>query len=143
MTEAGENRARLPDPKNRAPTLLIVEDEVLIRMALSDYLQECGFKVLEAGNAAEAVEIIESRRSIIDLVLSDVSMPGEMDGFALARWIRANRPEIPVLLTSGDSKKASAAKVLCEEEPFLAKPYDLQLVVAHIRTLIDARTKKS
>jgi CheY-like chemotaxis protein len=112
-------------------------------MTLSDFLQECGFKVLEAGCAAEAVEILESRKAVIDFVFSDISMPGAMDGFALAKWVRANRPEIPILLTSGDSKKANAAQILCEEEPFLAKPYDLQLVVAHIRTLIEARAKKA
>lgn len=142
MAEGSENRARFPDPEDRTPSVLIVEDEILIRMALSDYLQECGFKVLEAGHAAEAIEILESGKAIIDFIFSDISMPGDIDGFGLAKWVRANRPEIPILLTSGDSKKASAAHTLCEAEPFLAKPYDLHLVVAHIRTLIDARAKK-
>ena len=121
-----------PDPDERTPAILIVEDEVLIRFVLADYLRECGFKVLEAGDAAEAIQIIEAEVDI-DLVFSDVQMPGEMDGFGLAQWVRRNRPKLPITLTSGDSKKSAAAKELCENEPFFAKPYDVAKVVAHIR----------
>jgi CheY-like chemotaxis protein len=132
-----------PDPAERTPTLLVVEDEVLIRIALSDYLQECGFKVLEAGNADEALEIIQHGTVTIDLVFSDVVMPGSMDGFGLAKWIRANRAGLPIILTSGDAAKADIANELCEREPFMAKPYDLEQLVKRIRTLIDLTTKKS
>ena len=131
-----------PDPEERTPTVL-VEDEVLIRIALSDYLQECGFKVLEAGNADEAVEIIQHSSVTIDLVFSDVVMPGSMDGFGLAKWIRTHRAGLPVILTSGDAGKADTAKALCEREPFLAKPYDLENLVKHIRTLITAAKPKT
>jgi DNA-binding response OmpR family regulator len=131
-----------PNPKERTPTLLIVEAEALIRMALSDYLQECGYKVLEASTADEAVLIIEQGGVIIDLVFSEVKMPGSMNGFVLAQWLRANRPGLPIILTSGDEKKTSAAKELCEGEPFMAKPYDLKMVVAKIRATINSsRTK--
>jgi DNA-binding response OmpR family regulator len=127
-----------PDPKERTPTLLIVEDEALIRVALSDYLQDCGYKVLDASTADEAVLIIEQGEAIIDLVFSDVKMPGS----GLAQWLRANRPGLPIILTSGDEKKTSAAKELCETEPFMAKPYDLKMVVAKIRATINSsRTK--
>jgi len=84
---------------------------------MSDYLQECGFKVLEASSADEAILIIEKSDVFIDLVFSDVSMPGTIDGFALAHWVRTNRPGLPIILTSGDAKKASSAKQLCESEP--------------------------
>ena len=126
-----------PDPNDRTPTLLIVEDEILIRMALSDYLQDCGYKVLEASAAEEAMLIIEQGDVIIDVVFSDLKLPGPMDGFGLAQWLRANRPGIPIILTSGDAKKTSAAKELCENDPFLAKPYDLKMVVARIRATIN------
>jgi CheY-like chemotaxis protein len=134
--------SRFPDPKERTPAILLVEDEVLVRLALSDYLQECGFKVYEAGTAAEAVEILKSNEVTIDLVFSDVRMPGEMDGFGLATWIRTHRPGLPVILTSADGRKSEAARELCENEPFFAKPYDVKLVVARIRSLIDANKKK-
>lgn len=106
-----------PDPKERTPTLLIVDDEALIRAALSDYLQDCGYKVLEASTADDAILIIEKSNVIIDLVFSDVRMPGSMDGFGLARWIRANPPGLPLILTSSDQKKTASAKELRENDP--------------------------
>ena len=126
-----------PDPNERTPTILIVDDEAPIRAMLSDYLQECGFKVLEGSTADEAILIIEKSNVVIDLVFSDVSMPGTIDGFGLAHWVRANRPGLPIILTSGDAKKASSAKQLCESEPFMAKPYELSVVVARIRASIE------
>jgi CheY-like chemotaxis protein len=136
MGEANAVRARFPDPAERLPTILVVEDEVLIRLVIADYLRECGFKVYEAGSAAEALEILEAGNTTIDLVFSDVRMPGEMDGFALAQWVRRNRPGLPVILTSGDRKKSEVARDLCEDEPFFAKPYELEPVVQRIRALI-------
>ena len=53
-------KVTFPDPEERMPTILVVDDEALIRMSISDFLQECGFKVLEASNAAEALEMIQS-----------------------------------------------------------------------------------
>jgi DNA-binding NtrC family response regulator len=122
-----------PDPHERTPTLLIVDDEPLIRMVLSDFLQECGFKVLEASSADEAMQMIESTSVSIDLVVSDVRMPGERDGYGLARWVRGHAKKVPVILCSGDATKTTAAQELCAKEPFFAKPYDLQMVVAQIR----------
>ena len=84
-------------------TILIVEDEVLIRMDVADYLRTCGYRVVEAGDAAEAIAVIESGHRI-DLMFSDVQMPGAMDGFALARWVRTHHPQIRVILTSGATR---------------------------------------
>jgi hypothetical protein len=58
--------------------ILIVEDEILIRSTLSDYLQDCGLKVLEASNAAEAIEILQAGQTTIELVFTDVMLAGEM-----------------------------------------------------------------
>jgi DNA-binding response OmpR family regulator len=122
--------------KPRTSTLLVVEDEFLIRAMLSDYLQECGYKVLEASTGDEALAIIENVDVVIDLVLTDIRMPGSIDGFALARWIRGNRPDMNVMLASGDAKKADAAKELCEKAHLFEKPYDLDAVVARIRATL-------
>ena len=138
MAKRNVQHIAFPDPRERSPTILIVEDEALIRIVLSDYLQECGFKVLEAAHADEAVKILEHAYVTIDLVFSDVAMPGMMDGFALARWVRANRRGLPIILTSGDANKAASARELCEGEPFFNKPYDLAGVVSQIRTLLGA-----
>jgi CheY-like chemotaxis protein len=137
----GLDDVTFPDPTNRVPTILVVDDEVLIRMVLSDYLQDCGFKVLEAGTVAEAIAIIEASQSTIDLVFSDVNMPGGKDGIELAQWIKANRPQLPVLLTSGDEKKAELAGAVCAKEEFLPKPYDHKMAVERVRTLITARRR--
>ena len=142
MAEVRRAESLFPDPKERCPAILVVEDEVLIRLVISDYLRECGFKVYEAGTAPEAIAILESDKTSIDLVFSDVRLPGEMNGFALAQWARKYRPGLQVVLTSGDSKRSEAAKELCENEPFFAKPYDIQLVVAQIRTMIEAKARK-
>lgn len=141
MTDKMAKRVQLPVSKERTPTILIVDDEALIRMTVSDFLQECGFKVLEASNAAEAIEVIKSSRITIDLVFSDVRMPGEMDGFGLSTWIKKNQPELPVILTSGDAKTSDTALAICSEVHFLPKPFDLQLALAHIRQEIDRRKK--
>lgn len=119
-------------------TILLVEDEALIRVTLSDYLQECGYKTVEAATADEAKLIIETSEITIDLVFTDVMMPGSMDGFGLARWIRENHPALPVIITSGDARKVAAAKDLCTSEPFIEKPYDLKRVVERIRAAIDS-----
>ena len=119
-------------------TILVVDDEFLIRAFLSDYLQECGFKVLEAVSADEALQIIENDDFSVDLVLTDIRMPGEMDGFALARWLHTNRPGLPVILTSGDSRKAHAVKELCEERPFFEKPYAVKDVLAAVRAGLES-----
>ena len=125
-------------------SVLIVEDEPLVRAALSDYLQQCGFRVLEASTANEAISIILQPDIDIDLVFSDVKMPGPLDGLGLAQWIRANRPQLPIILTSGDLQKASAAKALCDDtQLFMSKPYELGIVIGQIRTLIENSRRSS
>lgn len=112
-------------------TVLVVEDEVFIRLDIAEYLRECGYRVVEAGNADEAIRILESQLPI-DLVFSDIQMPGDMDGFGLARWIRQNHPDIRIILTSGYVKATEVAGQLCDEGP-IPKPYDHQLVLERIR----------
>jgi DNA-binding NtrC family response regulator len=118
------------------PTILVVEDEFLARAMLSDHLQECGFMVFEAANADEAITTIKSGLPI-NLVLTDVRMPGSMNGFGLAKWISSNKPNISVILASGESTKTEAANELCEYIPSFRKPYDLTAIVAEIRATLD------
>jgi CheY-like chemotaxis protein len=82
-------------------TVLVVEDEVLVRMAVSQQLRECGYNVVEAANADEALTVLRHHNISMHIVLSDVEMPGSMDGFALATWIRQNRPDLKVILARG------------------------------------------
>ncbi|EIM26847.1 response regulator [Microvirga lotononidis] len=124
-------------PRSDAPpqTVLVVEDEVLVRLVIADYLRECGYRVYEAANAGEAVAVLQSPEASIDVVFSDAQMPGDMDGFGLARWVRANKPGIQVILTSGVERAADVAATLCEAGPLLKKPYPSQEAVNHIKQL--------
>src|SRR5262245_30312992 len=119
----------------KPPTVLVVEDEVLIRMAVSDYLRDCGYRAVEAGNGDEADTVLKADPHI-DVVFSDVSMPGEIDGFALAQWVRRERPAVRVILTSGIGKTAREASELCGDGPLLDKPYDHGDVERRIRELL-------
>ena len=74
--------------------VLVVEDEVLIRMVIADYLRTCGYRVIEAASADEALVILQHTEFQVDVVFSDIEMPGSMDGFALSKWLRANRPGV-------------------------------------------------
>jgi CheY-like chemotaxis protein len=116
------------------PSVLIAEDELLIRFALSDCLADRGFRVLEAGNASEAIDLLEAEPEI-DLVFTDIRMPGAMNGIDLANWVHAHRPGLAVVLTSGDARKAELAAKIKPEEPFIPKPYDLESVADRIADL--------
>jgi len=103
------------------PVILVVEDEVLIRMMAVRGAEDSGFEALSAASADEAISILESRADV-RLVFTDVNMPGSMDGLRLARAIRGRWPPVELLVTSafGDI----TAKDLPERGRFLAKPYD-------------------
>jgi len=116
------------------PTVLVVDDEVLVRLVIADYLRECGYHVIEASTGDEARAVIEAEHHI-DVVFTEVQMPGTLDGFALAQWVRRQRPGTKVILTSG-GVKAEAAQQLCEEAPLMAKPYVFDHVEQRIRGLI-------
>jgi CheY-like chemotaxis protein len=134
--------ADLKPASGTAPaTILVVEDEVLVRLVIAEYLRECGYKVHEAANADEALAVLQSPDVSIDLVFSDVLMPGDMDGFGLARWVRDNKPDVRVVLTSSVDRSAEIAGTLCEAGPMLDKPYEPLHVVHRIRQLLAKVTR--
>jgi len=92
------------DPEISAgpPTALVVEDEVILRMNLCDYLREAGFHVLEAANGEEARKIMSAIDNV-DLVISDIHMERREAGLELAGWLGQHFPATPVILTSGSS----------------------------------------
>jgi len=116
-------------------TILIVEDEVLVRTALAEYLRHCGYRVVETTSADEALSVLQEVVIKVDVVLSDVKISGSMDGFGLAKWVRENRPGVQVILTGSVEKAAHAAGDLCEDGPHLAKPYEPQQVIEWIKRL--------
>jgi len=122
-------------------TVLVVEDEIFIRMAISEYLRSCGYKVIEAASGDEALVVLQHTDIRVDVVFSDIEMPGATDGFALAKWIRSNRPALDVILVGSPPRAANAAADLCESGPY-PKPYEPQALVDHVRRLTAARAAR-
>jgi CheY-like chemotaxis protein len=123
-------------------TILVVQNEVFVRMVICDYLRGCGYKVIEAANADEALVVLQNPEIPLDVVVTDIETPGAMDGFALSRWIRTHRPELDVLLTGSVPRAVSIASDLCDEGP-LPRPYDPQVMVDRIRRLTAARATRA
>jgi DNA-binding NtrC family response regulator len=121
-------------------TILVVEDDILVRMPIAHYLRDCGYRVIEAANADEATTVLLHQETPIDIVFSDIEMPGSIDGFGLAKWIRDHRPGLDVILAGTVSRAVEAAKDLCEEGP-VPKPYESQAVYDRIRRLLAARKR--
>jgi CheY-like chemotaxis protein len=94
----------LTSEQRQAPTVLIVEDEVLVRMALADQLREVGCMVVEASDADEALLLLRNDFLQVDVVISDIRMPGSMDGLGLARVLRLERPKAKIILMSAHHK---------------------------------------
>jgi CheY-like chemotaxis protein len=115
--------------KSQAPLVLVVEDETFLRDVTAEYLEDCGFCVLQAANAADAVGLLQSNQDV-GAVFSDIQMPGRMNGLGLARWIAETLPDVKVLLTSGQAQPAAA-----REWTLLAKPYDMAEVERRLREM--------
>jgi DNA-binding response OmpR family regulator len=116
------------------PCVLVVEHDILVRTVVAAYLRQCGYAVVECGNAQEAMAVLQSDVAI-DIVFSEVGLAGELDGFGLAQWVRRERPSVKVILTAGSERTANAAGDLCENGPVLAKPYDHAELARRIRSL--------
>jgi two-component system, response regulator PdtaR len=117
------------------PTVLLVEDEVLIRLMVAEELRSQGLQVLEASNAEEALAILESSLPV-DLLFTDVRMPGRMDGVALAKLAQARFPRLKVIIASSHQPEDPSRTLA---DAFIAKPYDLNKVVERVESLL-ART---
>lgn len=100
--------------------ILVVEDEIFIRIVAVDILSDCGLPIYEAGCASEALDLI-AKYPEIALLFTDINMPGEMDGLALAAKVHAMRPNVGLIVTSGGISLSSAD--LPDSGVFLPKPY--------------------
>ena len=116
--------------------VLIVEDEPLLRMFNADMLIDAGFEVLEAADATEALQLLETN-SDIRVVFTDVEMPGAIDGFALAQRIGAQWPDIGVLVTSG--RRYPDEVFTATSRCFVPKPFRVAQVVELIDAFVRSR----
>jgi CheY-like chemotaxis protein len=122
-------------------TVLVVEPDLVVRAPLTEYLRECGYRVFEAVHADEAVLLLEDGKFTVDVILSAVEMPGSMNGFQLAQWVRSHHQRVEVILAGTVQRAANAAADLCEEGPHLMKPYDAQVVIERIKRSLGARER--
>jgi len=128
----------MPSPKNKtAKAILLVEDDVIIRLGVAEHLRACGFAVLEAAGAHEARTILVAGPPI-DILLSDAQLAGPDTGFALAQWVRRHRPNVKVILVATTSHKIEAASSLCSHTP----NRDGQSLETRIRTMMAERARR-
>ncbi len=113
------------------PAILVVEDEILIRIMLAEELRAAGYRVLETINADEALAILRSGAHI-DLALTDVQMPGSMNGHALACVIRPEFPEIKIVIASAHVLTTASGVA----DAIFLKPYDFNALTAAIKTFL-------
>jgi CheY-like chemotaxis protein len=118
---------------SKRPVVLIVEDELLIRMNSMEMVEAAGFEVLEAENADDAIAVLEARNDI-HLILTDVHMPGSMDGLKLAHFVRNRWPPVKIIATSGRALPAEGD--LPDGARFLQKPYTATEITAVLQELI-------
>jgi len=123
--------------EDRRAVVLIVEHDFLIRWPAAEHLRDSGYRVIEAGSAGEAMVVFSSGEHV-DLVFSDINLSGELSGtgYAFARWLGHNHPNVPMLLTSGHGAAAPQAQIGI---PFIPKPYVLAEVDQRIKELLARR----
>ncbi len=112
--------------------VLVVEDEPLIRIGMASLVEDSGYVALEASNADQAISLIE-RDSEVGVMITDVDMPGSMDGLKLAHFVRRHWPPIQLIVISG--KVGVSASELPTGARFLAKPCRDELLLATVREL--------
>src|SRR4030088_1038708 len=117
------------------PNVLVVEDEMLLRMRAVDIVEDAGFCPVEAVNADEAISIRESR-SDISLLFTDIQMPGSMDGLKLAHAVHDRWPAIKIILVSGQVNPSEAEKPA--DSRFFGKPLSVARMITELQAMVGA-----
>ncbi len=117
-------------------TILVAEDDVLVRIAIADYLRGCGFRVIEAAGGQEAKMVLQHGPAI-HVMLADARLAGEDNGFVLAQWARRYRPRMTVILSVSLEQKSEAAASLCSGSKIAPPPS------SHLRERINSLRQPS
>lgn len=126
-------RVPMPMDSTEVPNVLIVEDEMMLRMRAADIVEDAGFRPVEAVNADEAMSILESR-SDISLLFTDIQMPGSMDGLKLAHAVHDRWPGIKIILVSGQVTPSDAEKPA--DSRFFGKPLSVDKMIAELQAMV-------
>ena len=121
----------LQEQSSATPVVLIVENDVLLRLVTASNLRDAGFEVIEAANCAEALRVLDCIP--VDVLFSDIDMPGNMDGLALAQWVHRSQADTRIVLTSGAARTPGDVK---ECASFLPKPYAEKDVERLLRSVL-------
>lgn len=123
---------------NGKAVVLVVEDSTIIRMGAVDLVLDAGYDVLEAADADEAIRILESR-SDIDLVFTDIHMPGAMDGIRLAQYVRNRWPPVKLIVASGKAIREESS--LPEGSRFFPKPYSDHAIAEAMARMLSSESR--
>ncbi len=137
---ATNNRDKTPEPaaQGGTETIMVVEDEKPVRELVCNLLQERGYRVLPADSGAEALDVWRDHESEVDLLLTDLVMPGRMNGRELAEHLCQDRPMLKVLFTSGYSADVVGREFIAQHgRNYLQKPYPPERLASAIRTCLD------
>lgn len=135
--EAAHLSAEAPAaPEGTGETILVVEDEPVVRSLMVEVLTELGYQTLEAGEANEALAITESAQPI-DLLVSDVGLPG-MNGRQMAEIVRQQRPALKILFATGYAESATASNFLGPDMAVITKPFDIDSFATKVREILGA-----
>ncbi|MDP3321711.1 MAG: ATP-binding protein, partial [Bosea sp. (in: a-proteobacteria)] len=140
MTEGSPVPAAVHEPPPSLPggteTILVVEDDARVRRVAVARLEDMNYRVLQAENAAEALQVLAAHPQVA-LMFTDIVMPGGMSGDELAREARRQRPDLKIILTSGFAEPSVAVREIAAEATWLKKPYSAMELAIRIRELLD------
>jgi len=144
MAKSSERQVEAPKAarevqKGRKETILLVEDEAVLRLWVKEILAEYNYEVVEASHGVEALRVWEARGSKIDLLLTDMVMPEGLTGSELARQLRKRQPDLKVIYTSGYSAEIVGNDVDMRDAFFLAKPYEGPQLARLVRDCLDGK----
>jgi DNA-binding NtrC family response regulator len=123
-------------PKSKGEIVLVVEDREKVREFVCRALKRLGYQLLEAENSTSALESLQTNNKI-DLMFSDISMPGEMNGLDLAEYISPRFPSLKILLTTGMESRLEEYRKMEITFPLLRKPYSIEKLAISIRSVLD------
>lgn len=132
MSKSASLRTPTAAGPRHPPTVLVVEDEERLRVVIRRLLEGEGYRVLEAGNGASALEVLQTASHNVGLVLTDLRMP-VMDGRQLAAALARLHPTLPIVFMSGFTAQLMDMRLVCPHLPFLAKPFRNDDLVAAVK----------
>src|SRR4030088_1062235 len=130
-----EQGSTMSTDSTEVPNVLVVEDEMVLRMRAVDIVEDAGFHPVEAVNADQAISILESR-SDISLLFTDIQMPGTMDGLKLAHAVHDRWPSIKIILVSGQVNPSDAERPA--DSRFFGKPLSVARMITELQAMVGA-----